>query len=628
MANPAPARLIGMAPVLDLVRVQRWRRALGCSLAAATIGLTGCAGSAKRVPGVPPALLTNPNEAQEFARRNLPPGVHAGDVLTDQPLYPDGDVADVYRAVLDTLLYTEGSKTSRLAVLYELAELRVVGCDKPACPFVPDHQSLIDTLTLQDFRRVTLTRRPIRHDFRYHLPLTLLTATVQTELTAIGEGLLRGVNQGTSMSEMPFWIGFMSKYPGAWGSVGLTQVGFNPAHTEAILQVRYKCGTYCGSMEMILLRKSERRWRIVERMPEASQFTDLGHTDLRFRGVGAQKPLVEVRAEFVADSIRKMRLLRVIRGVVTNSASGSPIVLARVSIRAGETPNTPWAQGYTDSLGRYRFSDLPLGSTNIVVHCPKYTRRPGEMISVAEAGVAAGTDTTVDFPIQLNLCDLARDTWVLSPRPRVLTSPAPPLLDSADIAAAHSGMYPSPDEAAIYTAVLNGMGGPAPGTVTLLLNKTRSLCAGPACADGYKQRVRYKPEVILSTLDNFLSVREMRLSLRPNFTARSDLISVYATRSDVVLIGDKALTYLQRQVNFSDSAYAVSRRGDARAYWEIIHLAYPSARAIVSLSAIGFSPRRKQALVEATTADINGFYASRMFVLNYADAEWRIVALF
>ena len=458
-----------------------WSRALGCSLVAATIGLAGCAGSAKREPGVPPALLTEAREAQEFARRNLPIGVHVGDMLTDQPLYPDGDVADVYRAVLDTL-FTDGSRTSRFAVLYELAEMRVVACDRPVCPYVPDHRSSIDTLTIQSFRGVTLTRRPIRPDFGYRLPLRLLTATVQTELTAIGEGLLKGVNQGTGMSEAPFWMGFMSKYPGTWGSAGLTQVGFNPAHTEAILQVRYTCGTYCGSNELMLLRKSERRWRIVERMPEAARYTDLGHTDLRFRGVGAQKPLVEVRAELIDDSVRKMRLPRVVRGVVTNSASGSPMVLARVSIGSGETLDTPWTQVYSDSLGRYLVRNLPLGSTNISVHCPKYTRRAGEVISIANVYVAAGTDTTVDFPIQLNLCDLPRDTWVLSPRPRVLTSPPPALLDSADITAARSAKYPSGDEAAIYTAVLNGMGGAAPGSVTLLLNKTRSLCAGPACA--------------------------------------------------------------------------------------------------------------------------------------------------
>jgi hypothetical protein len=200
-------------------------------------------------------------------------------------------------------------------------------------------------------------------------------------------------------------------------------------------------------------------------------------------------------------------------------------------------------------------------------------------------------------------------------------------LDSGDLAAGKSANL-SAEEAAIYTAVLNGMGSPTPGSVTLVANKARSLCSGSGCADTYRQRVRYIPEVILSALDNFISVREKRVSLRPDFAAQSHLVSSYATRSDVVLIGDSALRYLQSQANFSESTYVASHQGNALGYWEVIHQAYPSATAIVSFSAIGFSPRRKQALVEATRADINGFRVSAMFLLNYADGEWRIVRLF
>jgi hypothetical protein len=419
----------------------------------------------------------------------------------------------------------------------------------------------------------------------------------------------------------------MSKYPGAWGIAVLTQVGFNATRTEGILQVHQNCGTYCNSTEMMLLRKSNGRWQIVERMPETSQDTDLGHNDLRFRGVGARKPLVEVRAEHVADSIKKMRLPRAIRGVVTDSVSGIPIALARISIQPGDTPNSPWTQLYSDSRGRYVVSNPPLGSRVIEVHCPKSTYRAGSAVSNAGADIEAGTDTTIDFAIDMRLCDEpTRST--LSPGPRALTSPPPPLLDSVEIAAGQSAKSLSSEEAAIYTALLNGMGGPIPGSVTLVANKTRSLCSGSGCADRYNQRVRYIPEVILSTVENFLSVREKRLPLRPDFAAQSDLVSSYATRSDVVLIGDSAMKYLQREANFSDSTYAASRHGNSLGYWQVIHQAYPSAQAIVSFSAVAFSPRHKQALVEATRADVDGFRASDMFVLNKVDGEWRIARRF
>jgi len=608
---------------LNSGKAGRCSRVTSFHLFSAIVGCAVFAGSANSQAGVPPAPLNNPAEAQEFARVNLPPGVRPGDIPTDQPLYPSGNVAGVYRAVLDAL-YGGRGKRPRLVVLHELAEMRT--CFNAACPFIPAHKSRIDTLTLRDFRRATLTRREIRRNFKYRLPLTILTRRGQEALPGIGARLAAGVSRGTGMSEHPFWIGFMSAYPGAWGFAVVTQVGFNPARTQAILQVRHSCGTYCSSTEIMFLRKSKGAWRVAERMRETSDDTDLGHKDLRFRGVGAKRPLAEVRAEFVADSIRKMRVPRAIRGVVTNSVSASPIALARVSIHTGDTPNTPSDYVYSDPKGRYIIKNPPLGSTGIMVHCPKYTRRPGALVGVAGASVETGTDTTVDFPIDMNLCEDPAQSG-LSPRPRTLGSPPPPLLNPAEVAAGLSAKYPSPEEAAIYTAVLNGMYGQTPGSVVLVANKTRSFCSGSDCADRYNQRIRSIPEVILSTMENFLSVREKRLSLRPDFTAQSDLVSSYATRTDVALIGDSAMKYLQSEANFSDSAYLASRRGDDLGYWQTIHLAHPSARAMVSFSAVAFSPRRKQAMVEATRADVNGLRVT-MFVLNNVEGEWRIVRLF
>src|SRR5258705_1402816 len=307
------------------------------------IGASAAADSASCQPGVPPPLLANPEEAREFARRNLPPGAKPGDILTDHPQFPAGDVAAVYGAVLDAL-YTEGRKRPPFVVLDEIVDGRGVSCNKHPCPFIPDHKSKIDTLTMQDFRRATLTRRKIRPSFKYRLPIRFLTQDVRDQLLAAGNALTASASRGSGMTEHPYWMGFMARYPGAWGTATVTQVGFNPRRTEALLQVRHGCGTYCGSTELMFLRKRSGRWRVVERLTESAQDTDLGHKDLRFRGVGARKPLVEVRAEFVADSIRKMALPRVIRGTITNSATGAGIPLARISIHAGNTPNTPWTQ--------------------------------------------------------------------------------------------------------------------------------------------------------------------------------------------------------------------------------------------------------------------------------------------
>lgn len=605
--------------------MRRPSRLAGFLFIAAVLVVAACARTTHREPGVPPALLSDPAEAREFARKNLPPGVRAGEIIADHPQFPDGDVAEVYRAALDAI-YLGADKTPPFIVLDELAEGHAVDCDKWPCPFVPDHKSKIDTLTIQDFRRATLTRRRIRRGFQYRLPLTFLAKETQESLPAAGEALLAGVSRGNGQSEQAFWVGFMAKYPGAWGITWLTQVGFNPRHTEAMLQVRHGCGTYCASMEMMLLRKSNDHWQVVERMPEASRPTDLGNQYLRYRGVNAPTPLAELRAARVADSIREMSLPRAIRGVVTNSTSGEAIALARVTLQTVDALNSPSLQVYTDSHGQYVLVNPPVGGVGIELHCPKYTRRPGDMLSVAGADIKPGTDTTIDFPVDVQLCDDPTASG-LSPRPQALSAPPPPLMVAADIATAQSAKFPSPEEAAIYTEVLNGMLGQAPGQVILVANVTRSLCSVAACADRYRQRIRDVPEVILSSMENFLSVRDRRLFLRPDFTAQSDLISSYSTRSDVALIGDSAMRYLEKEARFSPAAYVAGQGADSR-YWEKIHEAYPNARGLISLSAVGFSPRHRQALVEVTRADINGFEPSHIFVLNNVAGEWRIVTSF
>lgn len=376
------------------------RIAIGAAFLCVCLGMSAAVDAQ---PGVPPPLFTNPAEAMEFSRLNLPPGMKAGDILRDQPRYPEGDVADIYRVVLNTL-YSANGKRPRIVVLYELADMRLVTCASQ-CPFIPKHKSRIDTLTLQNFRRATLTRRPIRADFQLRWPLEIIRARQQEALPHIAQRAPPYTTPERGMIEHPYWVGFMRAYPGAWGAAALTQVGFNARRTEAILQVRHGCGAYCGSMEIMLLRKSKGRWRVVERMPESSTDVDLGHRDLRFRGVGAKKPRAEVRAQYAADSLRKMRIPRAVRGRIMDTGSNAGVALARVSLHGGNAPNTPWDQVYSDSAGRYVFVNPPIGGAGIMAFCPKSTIRRGELAGGTGVGVEFGTDTTVDVGINMALCE-------------------------------------------------------------------------------------------------------------------------------------------------------------------------------------------------------------------------------
>lgn len=319
-------------------------------------------------------------------------------VDASDPGFPSGDVEGVYRTVLDELYYPPGKKP-RLVLLHELAEVMWAQLE---CPRIPAHKSDIDTLTIQNFLRVSLYRRQIRHSITYRLPFRLFTLHSQAFLAAIGASLPA---TDISRHDHPWWLGFMHAYPEAWGYATVTQVGFNPAHSEALLQVKHRCGTKCGSTEIIFLRKVNGRWRVVERMQQEESRHDPGYRSLRFRGVGAEMPWLEAGPKAVADSIRQARLPRAIRGTLTDSATGARLAFARMSVLPYPGPYSPVDYTYSDSQGRYLIQNPPMGRVAMIVHCPKSTARAGEHVEWGHVMVSAGSDTTFDFTmIKLSRC--------------------------------------------------------------------------------------------------------------------------------------------------------------------------------------------------------------------------------
>lgn len=186
---------------------------------------------------------------------------------------------------------------------------------------------------------------------------------------------------------------------------------------------------------------------------------------------------------------------------------------------------------------------------------------------------------------------------------------APPLGNAADSARARNAKYPSDEEAAVYRVVLSGFAAPPPpGKITLLYGTTKSQCQGPACADDYHRRIRFEPQIMLSTMENFLSVREKRLDLRHDFTGIPN----------AVLLGDSTLKLLEHAMG----------RGDLINNWSLIRLAYPAVERMVQLSPVAFSPHHKQAMVELARGDINGLARELWIAEKQSDGDWRIVRWF
>jgi hypothetical protein len=156
--------------------------------------------------------------------------------------------------------------------------------------------------------------------------------------------------------------------------------------------------------------------------------------------------------------------------------------------------------------------------------------------------------------------------------------------------------------------VLSGSGTPLAGKIMLVYATTRSPCEGPACAEEYYRRIRYVPEVFLSTMENFLSVREKRLDLRDGF----------AGIPNYFLFGDSTLKLLEQ---------AMGQR-DLLNNWSLIRMAYPSVERVVQVSPVAFSPHHKQAMVELTRGDINGLSKSELWIVEKQNGVWRIVKWF
>ena len=59
---------------------------------------------------------------------------------------------------------------------------------------------------------------------------------------------------------------FEGRYPGATGYFYLSQIGFNQAHDQALVYVRYWCEGLCGMADIVFLVKEEDKWIVKETM--------------------------------------------------------------------------------------------------------------------------------------------------------------------------------------------------------------------------------------------------------------------------------------------------------------------------------------------------------------------------
>jgi hypothetical protein len=56
------------------------------------------------------------------------------------------------------------------------------------------------------------------------------------------------------------WISYYRRYPESRGFIMLSRIGFNSAHTQALLYMGSRCGPGCGDVNFLLLEKVNGTW--------------------------------------------------------------------------------------------------------------------------------------------------------------------------------------------------------------------------------------------------------------------------------------------------------------------------------------------------------------------------------
>ena len=209
------------------------------------------------------------------------------DTTGESGVYPIGDAVGVYRAVFD-LLFVDGAERPRIIVMHDTAE----GGGGGPCPIACDrkwpHKSKIDTATILAFARLS-PKRPKIVPFGYPIPIAFLSYEGYGRLR--NEVSLRLQRAGRiAYPEAPeFGAEFTRTYPGTWGHLTISKVGFNKSRSEALVRASLWCGDQCRSDEILFLRRIAGRWTVVERIPNDAEGTGVW-AGMRYRGPAGDNP--------------------------------------------------------------------------------------------------------------------------------------------------------------------------------------------------------------------------------------------------------------------------------------------------------------------------------------------------
>ena len=225
------------------------------------------------------------------AQVKMPPGYPGkppwADTARESNIYPVGDAVGVYTAVLD-LYFIDGTERPPIIVMHDTAEGRSGGPCPMQCSEVWLHKSTIDSSTMLAFAKLS-PKRPKMVPFGYPVPIKFLSYEQANLLRAEGAKVLEAQHRTTSGTGEELVVALNKDFPGVWGFIYLSKVGFNDKHTEALVSVHFFCGIACSSDENLFLKKVGQRWVVIERIPNDAEGLQ-PWVGMRYRGPAGSHP--------------------------------------------------------------------------------------------------------------------------------------------------------------------------------------------------------------------------------------------------------------------------------------------------------------------------------------------------
>jgi hypothetical protein len=299
--------------------------------------------------------------------------VVAMDSSGSQPRAESDDAGNVYRAVLDRL-YSFYGENPKSIVLTET---------RPWAPGdLPGHRSTIDSSTVTSYNLYAQVRDAVYPRIKYRIPITWVSDTALKELERQGAPFAKIAAARFEEEQNPLWYGFRAKYPDAWGYASLGRVGFNAAHTQALVFTKHSCGSNCLTNDIWFLERKADNWYVVERMPR-DNVNGFPLDGLRYLGPETDPNWYKPRR---------------VHGVFTDETTGQP--LPKLKIRVKGMSDAWFAE--TDAEGRYSLDNLPVAPLVVMARCPdKKVEKWAEPIPVY---VRPGMDSTMNVKVNFAMC--------------------------------------------------------------------------------------------------------------------------------------------------------------------------------------------------------------------------------